>query len=348
MISIKNEGGIKFMDNKITVKIENKKFEVLHFPRIKLTWYGEYLEIMALKSKQIKEKRKRKKKKDIISLPTEVYEKSNNPFYSSFKSTFEQIEKEQKEWNEKLRKDRQIGHLIKSASNMYKYVHANFYKYQGLHVVLTYSTLQFDDKEVYHDFKIFWQKLRYYYPNIGYISVLEPHQNGSWHIHLLLKDVTTKKLYISYDDIRSFWTHGFCYITRMNPYEDYGLYFKKKIKKDSELLKYYKEGVRYFRYSRNMKKPGELVLDEGSEIDIFDVLDKYKKINQYCLSIHSTDIYGVSCKINQVYYAKYKLMEACTKRDFQFALNNSYQKLLENRKTKYIENIDPDLSNDNK
>ena len=204
------------MDNKITVKVENEKFEVLHFPRIKLIWYGEYLEIMALKPKRKKEIRKTNKKKDIISLPFEFHEKSNNPFCLTIRNIIEQIAKEQKEWNENLRKDRKIGHLIKSSKNMYKYIHANFYKYQGLHVVLTYRYLQFDDKEVYHDFKIFWQKLRYYYPNIGYISVLEPHRNGSWHIHLLLKDVTNKKLYISYDDIRSFWTHGFCYITKMS------------------------------------------------------------------------------------------------------------------------------------
>ncbi|MDY4085242.1 MAG: hypothetical protein SOY57_06770 [Ruminococcus bromii] len=54
------------MDNKITVKVENEKFEVLHFPRIKLIWYGEYLEIMALKPKRKKEIRKTNKKKDII------------------------------------------------------------------------------------------------------------------------------------------------------------------------------------------------------------------------------------------------------------------------------------------
>ena len=47
----------------------------------------------------------------------------------------------------------------------------NFYKNIGYHCVLTYSKPPKDTDEVYHDFKTFWQKVRYRYPNMGYISV---------------------------------------------------------------------------------------------------------------------------------------------------------------------------------
>ena len=239
-------------------------------------------------------------------------------FKNRWKEVLEEDKAAKKEWNKKVKAERAFGNLRSSANMLYKFIHANFYKRQGIHVTLTYSVPQYDDKEVYHDFKIFWQKLRYYYPNLGYISVLEPHQSGAWHIHLLLRDVTSNKIFVGYEDIRSFWNHGFCYVSNMKSNEDYGWYFKKKIKPDNPLLKYYKEGVRYFRYSRNMSKPDVSIINNASELDLQTLISKnYKKLNQFSLDLYIQK----SCfdddeskkKLTQIYYARYIVKEAWNK-----------------------------------
>ena len=197
--------------------------------------------------------------------------------------------------------------LKKSADNLYKLIHANFYKNIGYHCVLTYSKPPKDTDEVYHDFKTFWQKVRYRYPNMGYISVLEPTQNGVWHIHLLLKDVKNYKMFLSYYTIRKCWTKGYCYISKMRENVDYGQYFRKKITADNELLELYKPGVRYFRYSRNIKKALTFIANKD-EINTLIERGNYQLINQYSLSINKLDFDG-EVPLNEIFYKNYKKKE---------------------------------------
>ena len=256
-----------------------------------------------------------------------------------WKEVLEEDKATKKEWNKKIKAERAFGNLRNSANMLYKFIHANFYKCQGIHVTLTYSVPQYNDKEVYHDFKIFWQKLRYYYPNLGYISVLEPHRSGAWHIHLLLKDVTSNKIFVNYEDIRSYWNHGFCYISKMKSNEDYGWYFKKKIKADNPLLKYYKESVRYFRYSRNMTKPSVEIIDENSSIDIIAVLEMYyKKLNQFSIELYSQEYhYQPKKKLTQIYYARYMVKEAWNKTIALRYRKKNYKELCEYRELLKLE-----------
>lgn len=363
---------------RITTKLSDEKFNILEVQRLKCIWYGEYLEIVGTKprrektdsekAKATKERKKRIKQRKIekeekmkeekmkkadyemwkwtygpkYEKEKEKESKWERRFISSFvngKELFDNWKKEKNEWNKKVKAERAFGNLRNSANMLYKFIHANFYKWQGLHVTLTYSVPQYDDKEIYHDFKIFWQKLRYYYPNLGYISVLEPHQSGAWHIHLLLKDVTSNKIFVNYEDIRSYWNHGFCYISNMKSNEDYGWYFKKKIKADNPLLKYYKENVRYFRYSKNMKKPTVEIFDENSGVDIMTCLEMYyKKLNQYSLEIYrQEDFDEPEKKLTQIYYARYIVKEAWNKTIALRYKKKNYYELCEYRERLKLE-----------
>lgn len=274
-------------NNDIIIRKERDDDGIDNFFYVKATRYGEYLDLMACINSIRKHKNKPKCKKvekgKYINTVTNEYIMAKQ--YSSRGDNY------------KL--------LKKSADELYKLIHYNFYKNKGIHAVLTYRVPPADTKEVYHDFKIFWQKIRYHYPSIGYISILEPTQKGVWHIHLLLKDVRNKNLYISFYKIREYWDNGICYISKMRENIDYGQYFRKKITADNELLKFYQPGVRYFRHSRNIKKPATFQLNK-LELESLIKKGNYKLVDQYSLSINKLDYDGSESALNKIFYKKLK------------------------------------------
>lgn len=191
--------------------------------------------------------------------------------------------------------------LRKSADQLYKFIHMNFYNNTGYHAVLTYSTPPVNTKEVYHDFKIFWQKIRYRYPSLGYISVLEPNQRGIWHLHVLLRDMKNPYSFISFHDIRECWQKGIIYISKMHKKVDYGNYFRKKINRSNELLKLYEPGVRYFRHSRNIVKPLSYKTSISTIEDIIES-GNYEVVDQYSLSVNQISKDGEESTVNKIYY----------------------------------------------
>lgn len=74
---------------------------------------------------------------------------------------------------------------------------------------ITYADNMTDNKVLYVDFKNFMKRLRYKYPKVEYISVVEPQERGSWHCHILLKFIDLKKIYIPNKEINEMWGNGF-------------------------------------------------------------------------------------------------------------------------------------------
>lgn len=140
---------------------------------------------------------------------------------------------------------------------------------------------------------------------MGYISVLEPTQKGAWHIHLLLKNVKGSNMFVSFFKIKQCWISGYCYISKMRENIDYGQYFRKKIRFDNELLNLYQPGVRYFRHSRNIKKPITFTVNKTEVMDKLVSKGGYKLLNQYSLSITKLDNDG-EVTLNKIFYQKYK------------------------------------------
>lgn len=276
-------------EDNIIIRKENDDDGLDNFNYVKATKYGDNLDLMACTNSFKKGNQKPNCKKICkgmyINTVTNEYIKAK----------------------EYVNRGENFSLLKKSADNLYKLIHANFYKNIGYHCVLTYSKPPKDTDEVYHDFKTFWQKVRYRYPNMGYISVLEPTQNGVWHIHILLKDVKNYKMFLSYYTIRKCWTKGYCYISKMRENVDYGQYFRKKITADNELLELYKPGVRYFRYSRNIKKALTFIANKD-EINTLIERGNYQLINQYSLSINKLDFDG-EVPLNKIFYKNYKKKE---------------------------------------
>lgn len=248
--------------------------------RVKVIKYGDYMDLIALEPK---EPRKPNCKKT-----------DDGCYVNTVTGQFLTVKKSDN-------RSENLAILRKSAKQLYQLIHANFIDNIGYHAVLTYSIPQRDTKEVYHDFKIYWQKLRYKYPDLAYIAVLEPTEKGVWHLHVLLKKVNNPYKFISYQFVRENWSHGFVYISKMRKEVDYGNYFRKKINKSNELLKLYKPGIRYFRHSRNIRKPLTYKTDVWTAEKMID-LGNYKTINQYSLDVNEINNDGGESTLNKVYY----------------------------------------------
>jgi hypothetical protein len=74
---------------------------------------------------------------------------------------------------------------------------------------ITYKENITDPKTLYNDFKNFSKRLKYKYPDMEYLCVVEPQGRGAWHCHVLLKFVSHQKIYIPNKEIAEIWGHGF-------------------------------------------------------------------------------------------------------------------------------------------
>ncbi len=150
-----------------------------------------------------------------------------------------------------------------------------------LFVTLTYADQTNDGKQIHRDFGKFWERLKYRYRDhaLKYISIVEPHESGNYHIHLLLQ--SDKHLYIPNDVMESIWGLGYTKTERLDNVDNIGAYFvayftnmelspeeadkyaaqnditerngKKYIK--GRRLDFYPDHFKIYRYSANISKP---------------------------------------------------------------------------------------------
>ena len=106
-----------------------------------------------------------------------------------------------------------------------------------LHVTLTYAENMQDPKQLYDDFRIFWQRFkRRYGSEFDYISVVEPQGRGAWHSHLLIRANKLDQLFIPHDELASLWGHGFVKIKSLKGVDNIGAYLSAYLA-DVELTK---------------------------------------------------------------------------------------------------------------
>lgn len=85
-----------------------------------------------------------------------------------------------------------------------------------------------DVKKASRDFDNFIKRFRLKYPDLEYIAVLEPQENGAWHWHLLAKFTRwTEKEQIRIENnavLEPLWGHGFTNIKAINNVDNIGAY----------------------------------------------------------------------------------------------------------------------------
>jgi hypothetical protein len=87
------------------------------------------------------------------------------------------------------------------------------YNFRGnkneLAFTITYKENMTDVKRLYKDFERFIKRIRYKYPDIDYLSVVEPQGRGAWHSHVLVKVNGVEKVYIPNKELADLWGNGF-------------------------------------------------------------------------------------------------------------------------------------------
>ena len=127
------------------------------------------------------------------------------------------------------RKDNKKG-LYKTFANARAVINANVTDVSRVRwCTLTYAENMTDPKRLYMDFKLFNQRFQYYcnqhgYSKPEYIVMMEPQGRGAWHAHLLYIWQDQKAPYISNQDFRELWGHGFVRIKKLDNVDNVGAY----------------------------------------------------------------------------------------------------------------------------
>ena len=160
-----------------------------------------------------------------------------------------------------------------------------------LFVTLTYAEQTNDPKKIHADFKSFWERLKRAYSDAGleYISVVEPHASGNFHIHVLIKATKIERLFIPNEVMEKIWTHGFTKTERLEDIDHIGAYviaymsnleippeFESEYAKYGDIeeidgkkyikgkrLDFYPDGMQISRHSKGMTRPNKLTGDEA-------------------------------------------------------------------------------------
>ena len=165
-----------------------------------------------------------------------------------------------------------------------------------LFVTLTYAQQTNDPKQVLRDFHAFIKRLRRRYEDydLSYLSVVEPHASGMFHIHMLLKTNSKDTLFIPNDVMAATWGHGFTETERLADIDHMGAYViaymsnaelspeqiatyeaegdiveckgKKYIK--GKRLDFYPDGMQIYRHSKDVERPPKYTGQEA-EGEIF-------------------------------------------------------------------------------
>ena len=127
------------------------------------------------------------------------------------------------------RKDNKKG-LYKTFANARAVINANVTDVSKVRwCTLTYAENMTDTKRLYEDFRDFNKRFQYYckthgYSKPEYIVMMEPQGRGAWHAHLLYIWQDQKAPYISNQDFREMWSHGFVRIKKLDNVDNVGAY----------------------------------------------------------------------------------------------------------------------------
>lgn len=166
--------------------------------------------------------------------------------------------------------------IRRSMNKLRELIELNFTNTNFLFITLTTANLDgFNDiKIVKNHFKKFIRKLTAKYKDIAYVAKFEQHKNGNWHIHLIVKYLDNKPIFIDNDKIiKKIWGNNtytelankkdiekvIAYMTKTtqlnNVPKDFELFTKSKnlrVKREKMTFKEFKEKIQdnYYKISQ--------------------------------------------------------------------------------------------------
>lgn len=143
-----------------------------------------------------------------------------------------------------------IASLERSKKRLVHLLYNNFAVPFALHITLTYAKKEYLYSNLCKDFTRFRKKLCYRFKKVAFIAIYEPHEDSSWHIHLILKNCkgVNRKL------LEDLWQKGRVDLKKFDVLNS--PYFCK-----SERLEDYPVNARLYSKSKNIVPPVEQKAD---------------------------------------------------------------------------------------
>lgn len=143
-----------------------------------------------------------------------------------------------------------IASLERSKKRLVHLLYNNFAVPFALHITLTYRKKEFSYSNVCKNFSAFRKKLCYRFKKVAFMAIYEPHEDSSWHIHLILKNCkgVNRKL------LEDLWQKGRVDLKKFDVLNS--PYFCK-----SERLEDYPVNARLYSKSKNIVPPVEQKAD---------------------------------------------------------------------------------------
>lgn len=204
-----------------------------------------------------------------------------------------------RKYSDKETREKDKDNLKKTFTRLRQLIRTNFTKngHNQLFITLTYAENMTNEKQLYNDFKAFFKRLQYRLKGhkLDYIAVMEPQGRGAWHVHLMLKS-DKPILFLDNVELEKIWGLGYTETQRLKS-DDVGSYYvayftdilqegkdgSKKHKKGSR-LHLYPKGFKFYRTSRGIRKPDEIMAEYGG-------LEKagYKKTYEKAIEIYDEE-----------------------------------------------------------
>lgn len=151
----------------------------------------------------------------------------------------------------------------RSYTKLRRYINTNFTGQDNeLFLTLTYANPEFNRSQVSHDFRNFWKKFKYHHNSCEYIAIFEPHKSGAWHIHILIKDLQKKYLFVDYEECKKLWSHGNICLLKLKDNDNIGAYFtalqrrnEQEVSGKKSRIQYYPKNAKVFTHSKKIRKP---------------------------------------------------------------------------------------------
>lgn len=194
----------------------------------------------------------------------------------------------------------------RSFNQLRRYINSNFTgKDNEIFLTLTYANPEFNRSQVSADLKRFWKKLKYRNKTCEYIAIFEPHRNGAWHIHMLIKDLRKKFIFIDMKILRKMWGNGNVSIIKLKGNDNIGAYFSAVCKNininDSSKagrIKYYPKFSKCFSHSANIKKP---IYKTMTYENAMDFVKNSKEVYSKSIGVFDDD----ENEINAIFYKQF-------------------------------------------
>ena len=198
-------------------------------------------------------------------------------------------------------------HMRRANNDLRRIIITNFCgSKQEVFITLTYQIPMFDYQNANQDFKSFWRRFKYKFDKCEYIRIIEPQNNGSWHFHVLVKQIGQGCLYITPEELFKIWKLGNVHVERISNSVNLANYFfadptsnHPKAKEKGYRIHYYPTKFQLYSCSKGIIIPKRIRMSR-SEIQklVGNGEITYQKTNE---------IYKGVTLVNTVTYEQFKI-----------------------------------------